>query len=283
MKNLLSATALLLASTSFGYAEGSLQLFNWGNYTGPKLLEKFEKETGIKVTVTDYDSNDAALAKIEAGGSGFDLVVPTHQYVQIYAEKGLIQKLDLSKIPNHKNIAPEWMDVVDAAGHLVAGTRLDLLGNALVLVSHAPATPQEIGKEFDLKARLAGGKLAMALTEAVPAGQYGKAALQSVSLWDEVAADVAEADNVRAALALVALGEAPLGIVYATDARAEPRVHVAGWFAGESHKAIRYPVALLRRDGLAEQSDAARALFAALRAPAARAIFAAQGFTEVAP
>mgnify|MGYP000986506114 CR=1 FL=1 len=123
----------------------------------------------------------------------------------------------------------------------------------------------------------------MALTEAVPAGQYGKAALQSVSLWDEVAADVAEADNVRAALALVALGEAPLGIVYATDARAEPRVHVAGWFAGESHKAIRYPVALLRRDGLAEQSDAARALFAALRAPAARAIFAAQGFTEVAP
>jgi spermidine/putrescine transport system substrate-binding protein len=111
MKNLLSATALLLASTSFGYAEGSLQLFNWGNYTGPKLLEKFEKETGIKVTVTDYDSNDAALAKIEAGGSGFDLVVPTHQYVQIYAEKGLIQKLDLSKIPNHKNIAPEWMDV----------------------------------------------------------------------------------------------------------------------------------------------------------------------------
>jgi spermidine/putrescine transport system substrate-binding protein len=111
MKRLMTATALLLASTSLAAAERQLQLFNWGNYTSPELLEKFEKETGIKVTVTDYDSNDAALAKIEAGGSGFDLVVPTHQYVQIYAEKGLIVPLDLSKIPNHKNIAPEWMNV----------------------------------------------------------------------------------------------------------------------------------------------------------------------------
>lgn len=111
MTKLFSAAALLLASTSLASAEGTLQLFNWGNYTSPEMLAKFEKETGIKVTVTDYDSNDAALAKIEAGGSGFDLVVPTHQYVQIYAEKGLITKLDLGKIPNHKNIAPEWMDV----------------------------------------------------------------------------------------------------------------------------------------------------------------------------
>lgn len=111
MRVLVTAGAILLASTALASAEGTLQLFNWGNYTGPKLLEKFEKETGIKVTVTDYDSNDAALAKIEAGGSGFDLVVPTHQYVQIYAEKGLIVPLDLSKIPSHKNIAPEWMDV----------------------------------------------------------------------------------------------------------------------------------------------------------------------------
>jgi spermidine/putrescine transport system substrate-binding protein len=111
MKKLLSATALLLASSALAQAEGTLQLFNWGNYTSPELLAKFEAETGIKVTVTDYDSNDAALAKIEAGGHGFDLVVPTHQYVQIFAEKGLIVPLDLSKIPNHANIAPEWMNV----------------------------------------------------------------------------------------------------------------------------------------------------------------------------
>jgi spermidine/putrescine transport system substrate-binding protein len=111
MKRLLCATAFLLASTALASAEGELQLFNWGDYTNPDLLAKFEKETGIKVTVTDYDSNDTALAKIEAGGSGFDLVVPSANYVPIYAEKGLIQKLDLSRIPNHKNIAPEWMNV----------------------------------------------------------------------------------------------------------------------------------------------------------------------------
>lgn len=111
MTRFLTATALLLASSTLASAEGQLQLFNWGNYTSPEMLAKFEAETGIKVTVTDYDSNDAALAKIEAGGHGFDLVVPTHTYVQIYVEKGLIVPLDLAKIPNHGNIAPEWMDV----------------------------------------------------------------------------------------------------------------------------------------------------------------------------
>jgi spermidine/putrescine transport system substrate-binding protein len=111
MKYLLSATAMVLASASLAAAEGELQLYNWGNYTSPELLEKFEKETGIKVTVTDYDSNDVALAKVEAGGSGFDLVVPSASYVPIWIEKGLVQELDLSKLPNHKNIAPEWTDV----------------------------------------------------------------------------------------------------------------------------------------------------------------------------
>ena len=111
MKRLLSATAMLLASAMMAQAEGELQLFNWGDYTSPELLAKFEKETGIKVTVTDYDSNDTALAKIEAGGAGFDLVVPSANYVPIYVEKGLVQELDLSKIPNHKNIAPEWLNV----------------------------------------------------------------------------------------------------------------------------------------------------------------------------
>jgi spermidine/putrescine transport system substrate-binding protein len=111
MKKMLSATLLLLASTALASAEETLQLYNWGNYTSPEMLAKFEKETGIKVTVTDYDSNDTALAKVEAGASGFDLVVPSAGFVGIYRDKGLIQKLDLTKLPNHKNIAPEWMDV----------------------------------------------------------------------------------------------------------------------------------------------------------------------------
>ena len=107
----LTALGLLLGSTGMAFAEGELQLFNWGDYTNPELIKKFEAETGIKVTITDYDSNDAALAKIEAGGAGFDLVVPSANYVQIYVEKGLVQELDLSKLANHGNIAPEWMDV----------------------------------------------------------------------------------------------------------------------------------------------------------------------------
>ncbi|MEH7829722.1 extracellular solute-binding protein [Gemmobacter denitrificans] len=111
MKRLLTATALLMASTGLASAEGVLQLYNWGNYTSPELLAKFEAETGIKVTVTDYDSNDTALAKIEAGGHGFDLVVPSANYVPIWVEKGLIVELDASKLANKGNIAPEWQDV----------------------------------------------------------------------------------------------------------------------------------------------------------------------------
>ncbi len=111
MKKILSAVAMLMAGTTLASAEGELQLFNWGDYTNPELLAKFEAETGIKVTVTDYDSNDTALAKVEAGGAGFDLVVPSANYVPIWREKGLIQELDLSKLPHHANIAPEWKDV----------------------------------------------------------------------------------------------------------------------------------------------------------------------------
>lgn len=118
MKKLLTATALLMATTGLASAEGVLNLYNWGNYTSPELLEKFEAETGIKVIVTDYDSNDVALAKIEAGGAGFDLVVPSANYIPIWVEKGLVQELDLTRLPNHGNIAPEWMDVAWDPGRI---------------------------------------------------------------------------------------------------------------------------------------------------------------------
>lgn len=108
MKTLLSTVAILCAGA---VQAQELQLYNWGDYTSPELLTKFEEETGIKVTVTDYDSNDTALAKVEAGGHGFDLVVPSANYIPIWREKGLIQELDLSKLSNHGNIAPQWVDV----------------------------------------------------------------------------------------------------------------------------------------------------------------------------
>jgi spermidine/putrescine transport system substrate-binding protein len=116
MKRMMTAAALLLATTGLASAEGVLQLYNWGNYTSPELLTKFEAETGIKVTVTDYDSNDTALAKIEAGGHGFDLVVPSANYVPIFIEKGLVTELDHAKLPSIGNIAPEWQNVEWDAG-----------------------------------------------------------------------------------------------------------------------------------------------------------------------
>ncbi|AMY67526.1 extracellular solute-binding protein [Frigidibacter mobilis] len=109
MKKLLITTLLVAAGPAL--AEGELNLFNWGNYTSPELLKKFEAEHGVKVTVTDYDSNDTALAKIEAGGHGFDLVVPSANYVPIFVEKGLLAELDHARLKNIGNIAPEWVDV----------------------------------------------------------------------------------------------------------------------------------------------------------------------------
>ncbi|MGA0541467.1 extracellular solute-binding protein [Neotabrizicola sp. VNH66] len=110
MRKLLTATALSCGLAGMAGAE-ELQLYNWGNYTSPELLAKFEKETGIKVVVTDYDSNDVALAKVEAGGAGFDLVVPSANYVRFWVDKGLVVELDHAKLANIGNIAPEWMDV----------------------------------------------------------------------------------------------------------------------------------------------------------------------------
>ena len=171
--------------------------------------------------------------------------------------------------------AVEWMDEVEKAGLLAEGTRADLFGNSLVLVAHGKDAPAlEVGPDLDLAGLLGDGKLAMALVDAVPAGRYGKAALISLGLWDAVAPAVAQADNVRAALALVSIGEAPLGVVYATDAAADDRVTVVGAFPEGSHPPIVYPGALL-----ADAADeAGRAFFAALRSPEAKAAFAAQGF-----
>lgn len=111
MKTTLLATTALLATTFGAAAEGQLNLFNWGNYTNPELIEKFTEQTGIDVTITDYDSNTTALTKVEAGGSGFDLVVPSGNYIPVFARKGLLAELDHSRIANIGNIAPQWMDV----------------------------------------------------------------------------------------------------------------------------------------------------------------------------
>ncbi len=105
------ATIALMATAGTAAAEGELNLYNWGNYTSPEMIEKFEQEYGIDVTITDYDSNDTALAKIKAGGHGFDLVVPSATYIQTYIEDGLIQPINASEMENFKNVDPRWVDV----------------------------------------------------------------------------------------------------------------------------------------------------------------------------
>lgn len=143
----------------------------------------------------------------------------------------------------------EWMDVVEADGLLAPITRHDLFGNRLVLIAHGEAEPITLTRETDMSALLGENRLAMALVDAVPAGIYGKAALEWFGYWPDVRDRIAQTDNVRAALALVAWGEAPFGIVYATDAAAEPKVSVVATFPLASHPPIVYPAARLKGAG----------------------------------
>jgi molybdate transport system substrate-binding protein len=168
----------------------------------------------------------------------------------------------------------EWMDFLQKNGRIANGTRKDLLGNELVLVAGHDARPvPKIAPHFDLAGALGDGKLAMADPASVPAGKYGKAALTALGVWDSVSPKVVEAENVRVALEYVARGEAPFGIVYATDAKVAP-VKVAGVFPENSHPPIVYPVALTNT-----ASSAARDFLAFLSGPQARAIFQKAGFT----
>lgn len=170
--------------------------------------------------------------------------------------------------------APEWMDAVEQNGLLAPDGRRDLLGNSLVLVAHGvDAAPVTLEPALDLAGLLRGGKLSMADVQSVPAGQYGKAALAHFGLWDMAQPYVVQSENVRAALAFVALGEAPYGIVYATDAMAEPGVSVVARFPDASHPPILYPAGLIAGADAADQ-----AFFQALSGAAADAIFAAAGF-----
>jgi molybdate transport system substrate-binding protein len=139
----------------------------------------------------------------------------------------------------------DWMDALEKSGDLRAGTRRDILGNTLVLIAHGSEAPLvELDETLDLAMMLGNERLAMALVDAVPAGIYGKAALTSLGLWQSVEPLVAQSDNVRSALAFVALNEAPFGIVYATDAMATDNVSIVGIFPRGSHAPILYPAAI---------------------------------------
>ena len=170
----------------------------------------------------------------------------------------------------------DWMDYLARKDLIRPETRVSLLANSIVLIapqdSKAAVT---MGPGLDLAAALGQGRLAMGNVEAVPAGKYGKAALEKLGGWTGVKDKVAQAESVRAALLLVSRGEAPLGIVYATDAAADANVRIVATFPADSHPPIVYPVALTRDSA----SPDAAGLLAYLRGPAAKAAFEKQGFT----
>ena len=208
-------------------------------------VQPFEAASGHKVVVS-YGASNALARQIEAG-----------------APAALFVSADL-----------EWGDYLLARGLAAPGSRRNLLGNDLVLVApSASATALKIAPGFDLARALGGGRLALANPDAVPAGKYAKAALVSLGAWMAVEKRIAPAENVRAALALVSRGEAPLGIVYRTDALADRGVRIVDTFPAASHPPIVYP--LVEMKGAA---PAAHALAAWLASPSARPVWERFGF-----
>ncbi|HKW82030.1 MAG TPA: molybdate ABC transporter substrate-binding protein [Casimicrobiaceae bacterium] len=207
----------------------------------------FEAATGSKVVVA-YAGSNALARQIEAGA-------PADVFISADVD---------------------WVDYLEARTLLRAGTRADLLRNRLVLIAPtASSVSLRIAPGFALAAALHGGRLAMANPDGVPAGRYGRDALRALGVWDAVEPRLARAENVRAALRLVARGEAPLGIVYATDALAEPNVRVIDTFPATTHAPIVYPVAIVSQS----RSPYAERFVEYLESPAARAVWTAHGFT----
>ncbi|MGD9764902.1 MAG: molybdate ABC transporter substrate-binding protein [Candidatus Binatia bacterium] len=169
----------------------------------------------------------------------------------------------------------EWMDYLAERNLIRPDSRRNLLGNELVLIAPKDASVRAtIAPNFPLASYLGDGRLALADTAAVPAGRYAKAALEALGVWPSVEGRIAQAENVRAVLLLVSRGEAPLGIVYQTDANADPGVQVLGTFPRATHPPIIYPVAITA----GSKNPEAVSFVAFLQSPAARAAFEKQSF-----
>lgn len=168
----------------------------------------------------------------------------------------------------------DWMDYLDNKGLIQHATRKDLLGNHLVLIAPASSNVKlAIAPHFDLIGALGGGRLSVADPDSVPAGKYARTALTALGVWNTVVDHLVQAENVRVALAYVARGEAPLGIVYNTDAMAEPKVRIVADFPDNTHQPIVYPIALVK-----DAKPEAKAFLDFLSGPEASAIFAKAGF-----
>ncbi|HEY4944102.1 MAG TPA: molybdate ABC transporter substrate-binding protein [Rhizomicrobium sp.] len=168
----------------------------------------------------------------------------------------------------------DWMDYLDSRSLIAHDTRKNLLGNHLVLIAPAGANVSlTIAPHFDLLGTLQGGRLSVADPDSVPAGKYARTALTTLGVWNGVVNHLVQAENVRVALAYVSRGEAPLGIVYTTDAVSDKGVRVVGTFPENSHAPIVYPAALVK-----DARPEAKAFLDFLSGPEATAIFEKDGF-----
>ena len=244
----------------------------------PLLVSFAISVTAFPAMAEDVSVFAAASLKDALDKIAFDYAEASGNTVTIsYAGSNQLAKQIIEGAPADLFISAneQWMDEIEKEGMAVEGTRRDLLGNKLVLIAHGKDAPTVDLSQAKLTELLNGEKLAMALVDSVPAGQYGKAALEHLGQWESVSTDVAQSDNVRAALALVATGEAPYGIVYATDAAAEDNVTIVGEFPADSYPSIVYPAALLTE----AKDDADKAFFELLSGDEASKAFEEQGFT----
>lgn len=246
----LLAAALALGGTLTPVQAGASEVAVFAASSLTTALEEvaalWQQKTGNKALIVPASS--AALARQIAQGAPAD----------VYISASIV-----------------WMDYLEDAALIRVETRRDILSNSLVLIAHgADATPVLLSPELDVPALLGDDYLAMGLVEAVPAGVYGKAALISLGLWDDLAGRIAQTDTVRAALAHVATGNAPFGIVYATDAQADPRVSVVAAFPATSHPPITYPAAVVASSTAPE----AEAFLGYISGPDAGAVFSRHGF-----
>ena len=212
------------------------------------IASELQRQTGKRVAIS-YGASSALARQVEQG-----------------APADLFISADL-----------DWMDYLAARKLIRENSRRNLVSNRLVLIAPADKALSIELKPGALAHAIGDGRLALANVAAVPAGKYGKAALEHFGLWNEVSGKLAQAENVRAALVFVARGEAPLGIVYETDAKADPKVSIVARFPETSHPRIVYPVALTS----GSRSVEAQHFLEALRSRESAAIFAREGFTAL--
>lgn len=251
MKFLIAFLAAALGAVAPVRAADGPVVFAAASLKGPldEAAAAFKAETGTTVVISYAGSN--ALAKQIEQGAPAEIFISADE---------------------------DWMDYLAEKSLIAESSRHNLLANELALIAPAGSTVAlTIAPGFDLAGALGEGRLAVADPDAVPAGKYAKQALGALGVWEAVETKLARTENVRAALALVASGEAPFGIVYATDALAEPKVKALGAFPAGTHDPILYPAALTK-----SATPEAAAFLAFLKGDTAGAIFAKAGFGKPA-